>query len=234
MEGGDKMKTTLNSTQVYDLLLDSNIIGANGYIKFELNDISVQLNTTDTVGVTLQSWLKQWFIENNIHFSEPANTQQFPDFYLDSKNLKSSMLEVKAFNYSRSPAFDIANFESYCASLEHEAYKLEADYIIFGYDMNPKGHIYIHDLWLKKIWEIAGTSARYPLKTQIKRNVIYNIRPAPNFKNNRPSVFNNKEEFLKAIYDTLKDYRGLPAANKWLENTVHSYFDYTGETLNIL
>ncbi|MCR2043551.1 NgoBV family restriction endonuclease [Anaerosalibacter massiliensis] len=228
------MKSILNANQVYDLLLDSNIIGANGYISFELANIKVRIDTTDTVGITLQAWLKQWFLENDIYFSEPANTQDFPDFYLHNTNKKSNMLEVKAFKYSRSPAFDIANFESYCASLEQEAYRLDADYIIFGYDMNKEGYITIKKVWLKKIWEITGSSSRFPLKTQVKRDVIYNIRPSINFKNGTEPDFKNKEDLLKAIYETLILYRGNKVANTWIKNTIESYYNYTNQRLEIL
>ncbi len=77
-------------------------------------DITVKIDTTDTVGITLQAWLKQYLINNKIAFCEPLNTQEFPDFFLDDVASNQHMLEIKAFNYNATPAFDIANFESYC------------------------------------------------------------------------------------------------------------------------
>lgn len=97
-----------------------------GVISFNLAGVSVKINTTDTVGITLQAWLKQYLIDNNIYFSEPANTQEFPDFFLDNKDAYKHMLEVKAFNYNATPAFDIANFESYCSSVKEKPYRLDA------------------------------------------------------------------------------------------------------------
>lgn len=227
------MRITLSAAEIYNRLLESDIIGSTGFISFNLGETSVTINTTDTVGVTLQAWLKQWLLENNIYFSEPENTQEFPDFYLNDLNREQNMLEVKAFNYCKTPAFDIANFESYCASLEYQSYRLDADYLIFGYSMGDNGAIRIERIWLKKIWEIAGTSARYPLKTQVKRDVIYNIRPSSNFKTGTTPPFRNKEELIRAIYGTLSLYRGEDVALRWLENVIRNYRDFTSIELNI-
>lgn len=127
-----------------------------GEIVFELAGVKVKINTTDTVGITLQSWLKQYLIDNNIFFSEPYSTQEFPDFFLDDNEPEKHMLEIKAFHYSATPAFDIANFESYCSSVKSKPYRLDADYLIFGYEMESNGDISIKKIWLKKIWQIAG------------------------------------------------------------------------------
>ena len=215
----------ISAIELYNRLINSGILETSGSINFILNGTIVKIKTTDIVGNCIQSWLKQWMIDNDIYCSEPHNTQIFPDFYL-SKQTDSNLLEVKAFNYNASPAFDIANFEAYCASLETKAYRLDADYIIFGYVMDSNGEITIKKIWLKKIWEISGTSSRYALNTQIKRDVIYNIRPVSNFKNERTPVFTNKEQFLKAIYDTLKLYRGQERADNWKNNVINSYFEY--------
>ena len=169
---------------------------------------------------------------HNIYFSVPNNTQEFPDFYLNPDYPNENMLEVKAFNYNASPAFDIANFESYCHSVKNKVYRLNADYLIFGYTMNFEGNIKIEKIWLKKIWEIAGNSRRYPLKTQIKRNMIYNIRPNNSFKEGKNSIFKCKEDFLFAIYKTLLDYKGKDFAEFWKENLAENYKEYFGYELN--
>ena len=200
----------------------SNKIGA---IQFNLADVSVLIDTTDTVGITLQSWLKQYLTNKSIYFSEPANTQEFPDFFLDDITPNQHMLEVKAFNYDRTPAFDIANFESYCSSVKNKPYRLDADYLIFGYTMSS-GTIKIKKLWLHKIWEIAGTSERFALKTQVKRDVIYNIRPNTDFKHERKGPFKNKDEFLLAIYKTLIAYRGQSFADDWKKTLSENYKAY--------
>lgn len=143
----------ISGNDLYKKLLTSNIIGQIGSITFELGNISVKINTTDTVGITLQAWLKEYFKVNDIYYREPSNTQEFPDFYLSEDNEKN-ILEVKAFHYSKTPAFDIANFESYCDSIKEKPYRLDADYLIFGYEMNENGDISIQKLWFRKIWEI--------------------------------------------------------------------------------
>ena len=220
----------ISALELYNRLINAGIENSTGSIEFALNGLSVTINTTDIVGNCIQSWLKQWMVSNNIFCSEPENTQIFPDFYL-SNNEVNSLLEIKAFNYNATPAFDIANFEAYCASLRTKAYRLDADYLIFGYTMNG-GVVRINKIWLKKIWEISGSSTRYALNTQVKRDVIYNIRPVSNFKFGKPPVFFNKEEFLTALYLTLKKYRGEEIANTWKEDVIQNYFSYTNSTLN--
>ena len=226
----DKIKIT--AAELYNKLLSSGVIGQIGSITFSLNNITVKMNTTDTVGITLQSWLKQYLITNNLYQREPVNTQEFPDFYLGEDNVHN-MLEVKAFIYSRTPAFDIANFESYCASVKEKPYRLDADYLIFGYEMAENGDISIQKIWKHKIWEIAGTSERFALKTQVKRDMIYNIRPNTDFKYGRKGPFKDKEDFLTAIYFTLLEYKGNQYANDWLNILKQNYFKYFNQAFEL-
>lgn len=227
------MKEPIKMTahELYNNLLSLNLQSLKGYIKFSLADVDVTINTTDTVGITLQSWLKQYLLDNNIYFSEPTNTQEFPDFFLDDINKNRNILEIKAFNYNASPAFDIANFDSYCLSVSQKPYRLDADYIIFGYLMSSDGSISIPKIWIKKIWEIAGTSTNYKLKTQVKKNVIYNIRPNTQFKSNSPVPFKSKNDFIKAIYETLKKYKSDKFAEDWLIELSKNYNLYYNEKL---
>lgn len=202
-----------------------------GVISFNLAGVSVKIDTTDTVGITLQAWLKQYLTDNNIYFSEPANTQEFPDFFLDNNEAFKHMLEVKAFNYNATPAFDIANFESYCSSVKEKPYRLDADYLIFGYTMNDSGDITVRKIWLHKIWQIAGKSQRFPLKTQVKRDMIYNIRPNTDFKVGNKGPFHSKDDFLLAIYKTLEIYKGKSFADDWKRTLSINYKDYYGYNL---
>ena len=221
----------IKPTELYKKLKDLHLEKQVGVISFNMAGVSVKMNTTDTVGITLQAWLKQYLTDNNIYFSEPANTQEFPDFFLDNVKPYEHMLEVKAFNYDATPAFDIANFESYCSSVKDKPFRLDADYLIFGYTMSDDGNIYVKKIWLHKIWQIAGTSQRYALKTQIKRDMIYNIRPNTNFKIGTPGPFKCKEDFLKAIYETLVKYKGLAFANEWKSTLSHNFKKYYGYNL---
>lgn len=221
----------LTARQIYELLI-GDVLNKPGKIVFTLGDTSVTINTTDTVGNSIQSWLKQWLFDRGIYATEPLNTQEFPDFYLSDEKKTDHMLEVKAFNYEATPAFDIANYESYVSSVANKPYRLNADYIIFGYTMESDGTINIRKIWLKKIWQIAGVSGNYPLKTQVKRGVIYNIRPNTEFKRGFEGPFSSKEEFLCAMYETQKAYRGQAAADEWKEKLKKNYQEYFGADLS--
>lgn len=52
---------------------------------------------------------------------------------------------------------DVANFEAYCRYLKTQAYRLDSDYLIFAYDLTNY-EFKIKKLWLKKVWEITGSS----------------------------------------------------------------------------
>ena len=225
------MSKKLNAQELYSNLVNLHLETQIGVISFNLAGISVKIDTTDTVGITLQAWLKQYLIGNNIFFSEPANTQEFPDFFLDNTDENNHMLEVKAFNYEATPAFDIANFESYCSSVKEKPYRLDADYLIFGYVMDGLGNITVEKLWLHKIWQIAGKSERFALKTQVKRDMIYNIRPNTNFKLGNEGPFKSKDDFLFAIYKTLVEYKGMSLADSWKNTLAINYKKYFGYNL---
>lgn len=216
--------------EIFDLLT-AEIIDKPGKITFNLAGIPVVINTTDTVGNSIQNWLKEWMNVKGIYSDEPENTQEFPDFFLSKTNKQDHMLEVKAFNYEASPAFDIANYESYVKSVSEKPYRLAADYMVFGYTMDKDGTVKIRKIWLKKIWEIAGTSTRYPLNTQVKKDVIYNIRPNGKFKRDETVPFKNKEDFLRAIYGTQSKYRGFDKADEWKKKLQDSYKSYYGTDL---
>lgn len=209
------------SSQIIYKDLIKNVKGHTGTIYFNLAGVCLRVDGTDTVGKTLQEWLKEYLKKNNYFFREPTNTQLFPDFFLgdtDDKNL----LEIKSFHYSKTPAFDIANFDAYCSKIENEPYCLYADYLIFGYEMIEE-KISIEEIWLKKIWEIAGSSTRYPLKTQVKRDVIYNIRPNSDFKKGNEPVFKNELDFLKALEETIRLYKGIKRGKEWKNNFTKNY-----------
>lgn len=225
------MAVKVSAQELHSMLTKLGLEKLTGKITFSLAGVTVDIDTTDTVGITLQSWLKQYMTDKGIYFSEPQNTQEFPDFFLNNVSPYQHMLEVKAFNYNRTPAFDIANFESYCSSVKEKPFRLDADYLIFGYLMDVSGNISVKKIWLHKIWEIAGDSDRYPLKTQVKRNMIYNIRPNTAFKTGKRGPFRNREDFLKAIYGTLVKYKGQAFADDWKKTLRKNYLSYYGTTL---
>lgn len=227
-------KRVISAKELYDMLINDGILTIEGNIKFKLGSTETIIKTKDTIGNSLQSWLGQWLTDHNIFWFEPANTQEFPDFYLSEENKNEHMMELKTFNNEATPAFDIANFESYCSSLRTKPFRLDADYLILGYTMDTNtGTIRIKNVWLKKIWEISGSSSTYALRTQVKRGMIYNIRPIVWYSNSDSCRFNSKEEFVKAIYLTLKSYKGDSFAVDWLKDVKESYKNYYGKEIDV-
>ena len=76
------------------LVYDYKIIGEKGIINFSLKDLTISIETKDTVGNLLQEWLKAWLMKENVEFEENPNSQVFPDFYLDNNN-KRFPLELR-------------------------------------------------------------------------------------------------------------------------------------------
>ena len=173
-------------------------------------------------------------MKEEVEFEENANSQVFPDFYLDKHNKKLGLLEVKSFDWDRGPGFDLANFDSYCNSLLSSAYRLNSDYLIFAYQMNGS-EITIKNVWLKKIWELACPSGTYPLKVQEKKSVIYNIRPSTWYsERTKIKPFNSLEEFLSALNETRYQYPLTRHTNgHWLQNVLKNYEEHTGVKLQV-
>lgn len=225
----------LTAEELYTKLVDDyKIIGETAIINFSLRDLTISVETKDTVGNLLQEWLKAWLMKEKIEFVENNNSQVFPDFYLDKHNQKVELLEVKTFNMKKGPGFDLANFDSYGNSLLVNAYRIDSDYLVFGYEM--KGSVItIKNVWLKKIWELAGESGTYPLKVQEKKNIIYNIRPS-NWYSNRTKFkpFTSKEDFLSALNETRYRYPQTRTNNgHWLQNVIKNYHEHTGIWLDV-
>lgn len=225
------MKVTAQQL-ISKLVKDYQLIGQSGFIQFTLKDITVKIETKDTVGNLIQEWLKTWMLKEKIDFEENTNTQTFPDIFLDAKDKTKGLLEIKTFDFDRGPGFDLANFDSYCNSLLEDSYRLDSDYLILAYQMNGS-NITIKDVWLKKIWEISGGSGTYPIKVQEKKKVIYNIRPIIWYSDRAEfKPFSSKEEFLKALNETRYQYPKTHHDNAhWLKKVVKNYKDKTGSAL---
>ncbi len=225
----------LSGTELYDKLVNEyKIIGEKGVINFRLKDLTISIETKDTVGNLLQEWLKAWLMKETVEFEENPNSQVFPDFYLDKYNKKLGLLEIKSFDWDRGPGFDLANFDSYCNSLLTSAYRLDSDYLIFAYQMNGS-ELSIKNVWIKKIWELACPSSTYPLKVQEKKSVIYNIRPGIWYsERSKFKPFNSLEEFLAALNETRYQYPQTRHGNgHWLQNVLKNYEEHTGVKLQV-
>jgi len=222
-------KKKVTAREIYDLLLNEFKIKEQiGNVVIILGGVTAKYNGKDAIGDLLQEWLGEWLKQQNLYFRQPTNSQEFPDFLL-TESANSGFLELKTFNADASPAFDIANFDSYCTSLLTIPERIEADYLIFSYKM-INGELSIDNIWLKKVWEITSPSGPDPIKLQVKRNQIYNIRPCTWYSNRLQfQPFTNKMDFLNAIANTHNSY---PQCDKyktnWLDLVKSKYFKNTG------
>jgi type II restriction enzyme len=217
-------KKYLSAEKIVQLLKDQNLIGHVGGIKFELMGISIDINDKSTIGYLFQEWLSSWMEKNDIYFRVKPNSQEFPDFLLDPDSDKIKLLEVKVFDADAGPNFDVANFEAYCRSLKTNAYRVDADYLIFAYTLRD-AKLQITNFWLKKIWDITGPSGSYGIKTQTKQGMIYNIRPIIWYTlKARFKAFGDKESFLNALHSTLTTYEHTaPHSINWLRDVNENY-----------
>lgn len=226
----------LTAEQVYDRLLNEDKIKtADGQIRFYLGDVSIIVRQKDVVGNIIQEWLEGWLRKNNIAFAANTNTQMPPDIFLNPENHTEDLLEVKAFNHSASPGFDIADFKAYAREILEHPYMLHTKYLIFGYTMNDEGIVSIRDLWLKNVWEICRSMDDWPLNVQYKNKVIHKIRPAKwHGTRSRFPLFASLEHYLSAIEETLFSYPDTHELSKgWRKKVTDSYSSFYGKEIVI-
>jgi len=217
-------KKHIVAQEIISMLEADGIYSATGKITMELNGISVVCKQHDTIGNLLQEWLCDYLRHKGIYFRPPEG-QKFPDFYLSESNL-TGLCEMKSFLYPRSPAFDVANFQTYIRSLREHPERLDTDYLIVNYTAT-EGKIGIKQMWLKKVWEITGPAEGYALKCQRKNRQLVNIRPAT-WTTNRSKFppFNNPVLFLRAISETIQhETNSRSDAKQWLDAVVNGYLN---------
>jgi hypothetical protein len=186
----------MSAKRLFETLQEKGIVGSHGKTTFSLGGIITPAKDISVIGNLIQDWLAEFMRQNKIKFSQPANSQEFPDFYL-SKSSTEDLLEVKCF--TKSPNFDIANFNAYCRSLRTNAHRLDADYLIFKYKAH-EDFIEIQNIWLKKVWQISSRMERSELKIQWKQNLPVNIRPALWYSEKIDfPVFESRLDFVRAI-----------------------------------
>lgn len=225
--------TKITASELYNELVENFKIKEKiGSIEIKLGNITAKYNGKDAIGDLLQEWLGEWMKSKNYYFRTKENTQEFPDFLLDTTDDKG-LLEIKTFNAKATPAFDIANYNSYCKSLLKNPERLDADYLILSYKME-NAELSVDNVWLKKVWEIAGTSGANPINLQTKYKQPYNLRPVKWYSErakNKP--FTSKVEFLNAISKTHLKYpvHSESYSDNWLELVEAKYFENTGVKL---
>jgi hypothetical protein len=226
----------LTAEQLYKKLVnDYKLVGQKGRITFKLKDITVEVETKDTVGNLIQEWIRAWMTKEKIEFTPPPHSQDFPDFQLDSSDTKKGLLEIKCFDYDASPNFDIAAFLAYRRSLVAHPFRLDSDYLIIAYSMDGSDLV-IKDVWLKKVWEITGPSDKWALRCNVKQGELTNIRPIKWYDNKRTKFkqFNSALDFVKAFDDTQRQWSRTSRdadTSTWLKNVIKGYKTATGRDL---
>jgi type II restriction enzyme len=202
----------VEANKIYKELLNQ-LTTFKGGTSFKIGDIKIAVQGKDGLGGLIEEWFGVWAKKNKFNITsskENGSSQEFPDYYIGDDK---ALLEIKSFDASAGANFDLANFDSYCESVANLPERANADYMIFSYILNGS-ELNIQDIWIKKIWEITCPSARYPLKTQVKKDVIYNIRPSSWYaKNPQFKSFTTKENFITALFDTQQKYK----ENNYLE-----------------
>lgn len=232
--------THMTPTQIYDkLVTDYEIKSVTGGITFYLGEVGIVVKQKDVIGNLIQEWLEGWLRANKIYFTPNPNTQMPPDVFLNEDRTKD-LLEVKAFNSSASPAFDVADFISYTNEIISKPYMLHTKYLIFAYKMDDDGEVTIKDIWLKNVWEICRSMADWAVNVQVntdkltKAKTIKKIRPATWYrsKGNYPT-FQCLEDFISALEETLYYYRREIVQNGWQRKLKEAYFKHYGVELTI-
>lgn len=207
-----------------------------GQINFFLGDVDIIVKQKDVVGNIIQEWLQGWMDKRGIEYALNDNTQMPPDFFLNPDDKTTDLLEVKAFNRSASPGFDIADFRMYEEEIIEKPYMLNVDYLIFGYDMSDDGVVTIKDLWLKKVWEITRRMDGWSINLQVKQGVVHKIRPGV-WYSDRPGnipMFKCIEDFIAAIEEAVyQNPKTHESAATWKKNFIDSYRKFYGVKLDI-
>ena len=227
----------LTAQQVYDKLINEDkILELKGQIKFFFGDVDIIVKQKDVVGNIIQEWLQGWFDKRGIEYAPSENTQMPPDFFMNPDDRKKDLIEVKAFNRSASPGFDIADFRMYEEEIIEKPYMLDVDYLIFGYDMSENGIVTVKDLWIKKVWQITRRMEGWAVNLQVKQGVVHKIRPGVWYSNKKGNIpmFLCLEDFISAIEETVyQNPKTHNSAANWKKNFIESYENYYGKKIYI-
>jgi len=220
------MSHSEQALSLYQHAIESQLQGMTGVMTFNLGGLSVTLDSKDIVGGAIQDWFGVWLEQEGFTYTTPSNTQMFPDFILDD----NKYLEVKCFNFTAGPAFDIANYGAYINSLLLYPERLDASYLIFGYTME-RAVVKIEQIWLKNIWEISGPSPTNVIELQVKRGEPVNLRPkkwyAPGMK-----VFTSRKAFVEALHKSAVHFQYPNTHSQlWLSNLQERYSAKMGRPL---
>lgn len=221
-----------DSQYVFNLLKEQLNNNRLGKISFKLSDFEITVQQNNVVGNILEEWLDKWMTNNDIDH-EYNHGQSSPDFWLNPDDKNADWLEIKSF--TGSPNFDIANMLSFIDEVISKPWKLNADYLCLKYSMDDYGIVTVDNVWLNKVWQMSCPSAKWAVKLQEKKGVIYNLRPATWYSSKADyKTFSCKEHFLSALDYVIKTYpstadKGL----NWRKNMSKAYKEHYKEDLNI-
>lgn len=225
-----------NIEELYEITRDE-LENKYGSIFVNFNNRNVRYTGNDVVGNCLQEWLPNWFEYMGVDIIPNESTQEFPDFVARFTNTHNDV-EIKCWNASGSPAFDLANFNSYVRTLYIDPRKLNADYFILGYrptdpDVDFAEGFQVTNVYLKKIWEMTGPTriSNKPISIQVKYNRPYAIRPT-SFHRNTTTVFNSRLDFVIAIKESLDLFpQDEFTSDEWFNHVKETYESMCGEAL---
>lgn len=222
-----------SAQQVFDKLQKQLKKNNVGKITFNLSDFPITVQQNNVVGNILEEWLDKWMTQKKIDHVY-NRSQSSPDFWLSKTQDNDSWLEIKSFTDNAN--FDIGNFMSYITDATIKPWKLFSNYLLIEYKMDMStGIVTINNVWLKKVWEISCPSAKWAVKVQDKKNIIYNLRPAAWYsKKTDYSTFQCLEDFLSALEFVIKTYPNTAQIGlKWKKQVEDTYMKYYKRKLSI-
>lgn len=198
------------------------------------------ITSKDLIGGILEQVVFSILKNNGMNIEKNKASQTFPDYIVDEKE----NLELKCFDLSRGPNFDLFNFGSMFESLTTDPQlRLLADYLILGYIFDENTNSFkVEKMYFRKLHEICSKretskntdQLNLPLKCQVKRGIIYNVRPVFDFnlKPNDPKVIKNEEELIRLIAEC--QFKVNPSFNKkeWLSKVLNIFNQQRSTALN--
>lgn len=228
----------LTAQEIYEKLSrEYHIRDVTGFIRFNLGPHEMIVTTKDVVGNIIENWVKDWMEANDIEYEPNPNTQTKPDIYINPGDHTTGLLEIKAFDYSAAPNFDIADFKGLAKELLKRPYLLDVDALIFGYKMDINtGEVVVKDVWLRKLWELSRPSDKWPINVQYKNQIITKVRPATWYSSSgrcKYRTFETKEHFLSAFEETLYTYQDTHSmASDWKRRYQTAYSNHYGNSIH--
>lgn len=216
-------------------------IDSIGSISVNLLGVQHFITGRDAVGHLIQEWFFSWCAAHGFEIIPNPKSQAFPDFFIGNVGNENGQLEIKNFNSHVAPAFDVADAYAFIEQLPLNIHKLYADFLVFSYDLNGAGQLFINNASLYKIWEVMGPSPTNHVGCQIRgKNCIVdnklslsptNLDTTGRVQKFRPcnlkgqeNSFANKSFFLDAVYRLIMgNYDTARSFPNWREEVAQAH-----------